>query len=165
MKPLTPDQAYTRLARMCSRTEYAPAQCLAKMLAWGVPAQQAREVVQRLVDERFVDEERFARAFTNDSVRFSHHGRIKIAYGLRQKGVSAEVIAEAIAQIDDEEYARVLESLLEARARTLNAASRVDAMNKLLRYAAQRGFEQSLVYPVAQRLAAEWNDTSCDDEY
>ena len=166
MKPLTPDQAYTRLARMCSRTEYAPAQCLARMQAWGVPAQQAGEVLQRLVDERFVDESRFARAFTNDSVRFSRHGRIKIAYALRQKGVSANVIAEAIGQIDDEEYARILESLLESRARTLNAASRTDAMGKLLRYAAQRGFEQNLVYPVVQRLADRWNDdTTSYDEY
>ena len=96
MKPLTPDQAYARLARLCSRTEYAPAQCLARMQAWGVPAQQAGEVLQRLVDERFVDESRFARAFTNDSVRFIRHGRIKIAYALRQKGVSANVIAEAM---------------------------------------------------------------------
>ena len=122
------------------------------------------EVLAR--DERFVDESRFARAFTNDSVRFSRHGRIKIAYALRQKGVSANVIAEAIGQIDDDEYARMLESLLESRARTLNAASRTDAMGKLLRYAAQRGFEQNLVYPVAQRLADRWNDdTTSYDEY
>lgn len=154
MNPLTPEQAYLRLARLCSRSEYAPGQCLAKMQAWGLTSMQAKAVLERLIDERFVDEERFAQAFTNDSLRFSHHGRLKIAYSLRQKGIRDSVIGEAIEQIDADEYANILSSLLESRARTLKASSQSDALAKLLRFAAQRGFEQHLIYPVAQRLAA-----------
>ena len=98
---IAPHVAFNKAAALCSRCEYAAADIRTRLLKWGLEPQQAPAVLQRLTDEGFLNEQRFARAFVNDKFRFNGWGRVKIAYQLRAKGIGQDCIDEALAQIDE----------------------------------------------------------------
>ena len=86
-KTLTPPEALHRAAALCSSSEHCIADIREKLSRWGIGEPDARTIVERLVQERFIDEERYAIAFAKDKFRFSGWGRIKIRYALQQKRI------------------------------------------------------------------------------
>lgn len=143
--PPTPEEAYARAAARCAVKEYCRADWLRKLREAGVGDADAEAVVARLEREGFVDENRYARAFVHDKWEYDRWGRIKIRAALRQKGLSATDVDEALAQIDEEAYAAGLRALLAAKRRTVKADSDYARWQKLARFAAGRGFEPALV--------------------
>lgn len=143
--PPTPEEAYARAAARCAVKEYCRADWLRKLREVGVGEADAEAVVARLEREGFVDESRYARAFVHDKWEYDRWGRIKIRAALRQKGLSATDVDEALAQIDEEAYAAGLRALLAAKRRTVKADSDYARRQKLARFAAGRGFEPVLV--------------------
>ncbi|MDX9903842.1 MAG: regulatory protein RecX, partial [Bacteroidales bacterium] len=105
--------------------------------------------------EKFIDEQRYSRAFVLDHFRHSHWGRVKITMGLRNKKVSPEAIASGLEAIDDEEYMDLLRKTIEDQRRKIRAKNRYDLKGKLLRHALGRGFESDLVYRVINSLFDE----------
>ncbi|MCD7720882.1 MAG: RecX family transcriptional regulator, partial [Prevotellaceae bacterium] len=86
-KTYTEKEAYERASLLCARAEHCLSQIRGKLAAWGLsPAAQGR-VLARLVDERFIDEARFSRAYALDKFRYNGWGRLKIDLYLRQLGV------------------------------------------------------------------------------
>lgn len=144
-KPLTPEEAYARAAARCAVKEYCRADWRRKLRDAGMGETDAEAVVARLEREGFVDENRYARAFVHDKWMYDRWGRVKIRAALRQKGLSAGDVDEALAQIDEEAYAEGLRALLAAKRRTLKADSDHALRQKLARFAAGRGFEPGLV--------------------
>ena len=86
-KTLTPPEALHRSAALCSSSEHCIADIREKLSRWGIGEPDARTIVERLVQERFIDEGRYAIAFAKDKFRFSGWGRIKIRYALQQKRI------------------------------------------------------------------------------
>ena len=86
-KTLTPPEALHRAAALCSSSEHCITDIREKLSRWGIGELDARTIVERLVQERFIDEERYAIAFAKDKFRFSGWGRIKIRYALQQKRI------------------------------------------------------------------------------
>ena len=78
-KTLTPPEALHRAAALCSSSEHCIADIREKLSRWGIGEPDARTIVERLVQERFIDEGRYAIAFAKDKFRFSGWGRIKSA--------------------------------------------------------------------------------------
>lgn len=133
---------------LCSRAEYAAGEIREKLIRKGLPSGQADEVVARLAAKRFVDDERFARAFVRDKVRFAHWGKLKISQALRLKRVSRDVIEAALAEIDPDEYIASLAALLQAKMRSMKAdpaALDYAARVKLYRFAASRGYDSASI--------------------
>ena len=157
-RQMTYEAALAKAAGLCSRAEHAEAEMLRKLWQWGVDAGDAARVVTWLVDNGFVDNARYAHAFVYDKSRFDLWGRVKIRHHLRQNGVPAAVIEEAMAEIDDAEYASGLRTLLAAKRRTQSSADPYKVKASLLRYAASRGFEPAL----ALRIMAEMVDGADD---
>lgn len=155
---ITPNAAYNKAATLCSRCEYAAADIRMRLLKWGLEPQQASAVLQRLTDEGFLNEQRFARAFVNDKFKFNGWGRVKIAYQLRAKGIGQDCIDEAMAQIDEAQYEEILKQLLMTKARTLSSKEPQQAQAALLRFAAARGFEPALCYRITATLIKTGND-------
>jgi len=151
-KPLTPQQAVNRAAALCARCEQAPGDIREKLLRWGLPRDEAERVLGLLVEQGFVDEERFARAFVKDRFAFNGWGRIKIAYQLRQKGISAAVVDEAMTAIDDDRYRERLVELLRAKWREVSSREPRAAWAAMMRFAASRGFETSLASDCVQQV-------------
>lgn len=157
---LTPEQALSRLAALCSRGEQAESDLRGKLAAWGVVPSQADVIISRLQAEGFLDEQRYAIAFVRDKFRFNKWGRIKIAHALRQKAVSAAAIDTALDEIDEIDYRRTLLQLLQAKARTVGGSDHWARRAALLRFAASRGFEHDLCYGCVDQVL----NTAIDDE-
>ncbi len=149
---ISPEAAFNKAAALCSRCEYAPADIHTRLLKWGLAPQQAPAVLQRLTDEGFLNEQRFARAFVNDKFKFNGWGRMKIAYQLRAKGIAQDCIDEALTLIDDESYEQTLLQLLTTKASTLRGKDPQQARAALLRFATGRGFEPALCYRITATL-------------
>lgn len=145
MKEITPEEAFQKAAACCAASEQCVADIRKKLERWGLDATRRQAVIVRLEEEKFVNEARYARSFVRDKFRYNGWGRIKIAQALRQKGIPAAYIEEAMGEIEDEEYARILQKLLQAKARGLKVGTDYERNGKLVRFAASRGFEMPLI--------------------
>lgn len=143
-KPMSVAQAMNRAAALCARSEQAPGDIREKLAKWGLGADDARQVLAQLTAQGFLNKERFARAFVKDRFAFNGWGRIKIAYQLCQKGVSGEVIDEALTAIDDDQYRERLTELLRAKWRTVKNRESRAAWAAMMRFATSRGFETGI---------------------
>lgn len=133
-----------RAAALCAGSEQAPADIRDKLTKWGLTAVEARQVLDQLISQGFIDEARYARAFVNDRFNFNGWGRVKIAHQLRLKGISGELIGEAVNAIDEENYRQRLIELLRAKWRTVNGREPRAAWAAMMRFAAARGFEADI---------------------
>lgn len=157
-RDMTPETALNRAAALCARSEQAASDVRGKLLRWGLTPQQAQEVIDRLIDGGYLDDERYAHAFVNDKFKFNGWGRIKIAYQLRAKGISQDCIDEALTLIDDESYEQALLQLLTAKASTLRGKEPQQARAALLRFATGRGYEPALCYRMTDNIIHNPND-------
>ena len=143
-QPLTPDQALNRASALCAASEQAPSDIREKLMRWGLTAPQAADVLSQLISQGFIDERRYAKAFVNDRFIFNGWGRVKIAYQLKQKRIDEDVIAQAIDNIDEQQYRERLVELLRAKWRTVNGREPRAAWAAMMRFAASRGFETGI---------------------
>lgn len=155
---ITPEQALTRLAALCSRGEQAESDLRNKLQQWGIATVEVERIIQRLKDNNFLNEERYAHAFVRDKARFNGWGRVKIAHALRQKQVSSSVIQQALdEELDAESSRSTLLHLLQGKARTLTGREPRQARAALLRFAASRGFEADLCYRCVDEVCQAMN--------
>lgn len=145
MKELSESEALNRAAAYCTTCERCICEVTAKLARWGVDAAAQQRIVQRLINENFISEERFALAFVADKLRFNRWGRVKIAAALREKKVAPECVAEALATIDDEEYMGIMQAVVATKRRELRGKADYASQQKILRFAAGRGFEPHLI--------------------
>ncbi|MCD8302428.1 MAG: RecX family transcriptional regulator [Prevotellaceae bacterium] len=137
----TEKEALSKAAALCSASEQCASQIDAKLEKWGLAPEARARIIARLVSERFIDESRFARAYSLDKFRFSGWGRVKILYCLRHLGINDVDCQTGLSAIPDAEYRRSLSALLAAKSRSVKAASPYEHRAKLLRFASSRGFE------------------------
>ncbi|MCL1938488.1 MAG: RecX family transcriptional regulator [Candidatus Azobacteroides sp.] len=140
MKIVSYEQALFRLAAYCSRGERCIFDVCQKMRQWEIAEEDQKKIVQRLQDEKFLDENRFCRAYVNDKWKCSHWGIRKIAAGLKRKQIPAALIREALSGIDAEENREQLYQLLAAKRKTVKGESEYEIRQKLIRFALGRGF-------------------------
>lgn len=145
-KDLTPDEARARLMDLCSCGEYSSGEAMERLRKWGITGRDATAIVQRLINERFIDDERFARAFVRSKVSYSGWGRLKIRAAMIQKGIERELIDLAMdEEIDKQAYYANLADALRSKARTMPEHLDSDCRARLLRFAAGRGYEPGLI--------------------
>ncbi len=137
---LNPETAFARAAARCSVAEYCSADWRRKFLAAGLTAEEAADVLLRLQEEGYINEERFARAFAHDKAHYERWGQKKISMALMQKGIPSDLITTALAELEEEVWKESLETILERKNRTLSATNDYERRQKLARHAASRGF-------------------------
>ena len=145
MKQITPGEALNKAAAYCTLCERCISEVITKLAAWGVPHGEQQEIIERLQQEGFIDEARYCRAFVNDKVRFNRWGRIKIRAALSEKRLPRELVNEAIDNINEEEYMSALAEVIATKRMELKGQDDYVAQQKIMRYAAGRGFEPSLI--------------------
>ena len=140
-----------RLRRLCSRREYCRSDVMKKALdALDGDRNAAEQVVQALVDEKYVDDLRYASAFARDKASLAGWGEVKIRYMLGTKGISKDIINMALEEIDAGKAQSRLEKLLETKYRTLKDDPQCRL--KMLRFALGRGYGYDEVTDVVERL-------------
>jgi len=140
------------LAKYCSHGERCLFDVRQKLQAEQLPKAEEQRIIERLLQEKFVDEKRFSRSFVHDKFRLNHWGRVKIAYELKSRGIPPEVAIEAIEAIDEDEYHTVLADLLKKKKRSVDGRSPQEIYQKLVRFASSRGFESELVSRVLKKM-------------
>lgn len=133
---------YQYVTALCARKEYCASEIRDKLLRRGLTPDQAEQLIAQLEQERYIDAERYARAFVADKFRFSHWGRIKIRYALRLKGIDEQLISQAIDHvIDPDEYARMRQAFIDDRMAHTKGRTPYEVRQKVMRAALARGFE------------------------
>lgn len=144
-KPITEQEALQKLSALCARAEHSSGEMLEKMRRWQL-SEDAREwVLDRLIDEKFVDDERFARLFVREKICFDRWGRRKIEQALYQKGVASDISRRVLDEVDDEAYVAELKNLIAAKRRSVQAESDYEMRAKLTKYALGRGFGYNVI--------------------
>ena len=144
-KPITEQEALQKLSALCARAEHSSGEMLEKMRRWQLPEDVRERVLDRLIDEKFVDDERFARLFVREKIRFDRWGRRKIEQALYQKGVASDISRRVLDEVDDEAYVAELKKLIAAKRRSVQAESDYEMRAKLTKYALGRGFGYNVI--------------------
>lgn len=144
-KEKTEQEAYLQLAALCAQAEHCEQEMRDKMKRWGMTPQAQDNVVSRLVKERYIDNERFARAFVKDKVRYNKWGRRKVQQALWMKRIDDDIQQRVLDEIDDKEYLDVLVPLLKQKRKSVKANSDYELNQKLVRFALSRGFDYGVI--------------------
>ena len=139
-KEITEQQALSKLMTLCARSEHSSGEMLQKMRLWGISDEAQARIMERLIKEKFVDDERYTRAFVNDKIKYNQWGRRKIEQALWAKGVDREIQQRILDAVDEEEYIKVLRPLLKSKNRSIEARNEFERQMKLIRFAQSRGY-------------------------
>ena len=138
---MTTDEILHKLAARCSVSEQCLSDVEIKLAKYDLNEEERTHILRHLVEEGYVNEERYAEAFVRDKYRFNKWGRIKIAQGLRIKGINKETISSAMEAIDEQEYLNILHDLIKSKRKSTHGKNDYEINGKLVRFATGRGFE------------------------
>ena len=142
---LTKEQALQKLKHYCAYQERCHSEVKDKLYQLGVWTKDQDEIIAALIEENYLNEERFAIAFAGGKFRMKQWGRVKIKYELKQKQVSDYSIAKALKQIDEEEYVKVLTKLAKEKYVSLKSEQYLVRKKKIMDYLIGRGYETELI--------------------
>jgi regulatory protein len=151
-KPLTPDQVLDKMAKYCAYQERCVKDVRDKLKTFEISEEEKTKILEYLLDNRFVNDERFAKSFVRGKINQSGWGVNKIRFHLVQKGIAKEIIDEALSQTDEEVYRQRLIDILQTKVKTVKADSDFEKKRKLAAYAMQKGFESALVWEILKDL-------------
>jgi len=148
-------EALAFAAAYCSSAEHCKTEILEKTEKFELSLEEKAQLIERLQNEKFIDEKRYVRAFVRDRFRFNKWGRIKIRYMLRQKGIASDLIDEGIEAIPEEDYIDMLLTLLKQKKPSVKSKSNYELRGKMLRFGSGRGFEPSLISQCLKKMDIE----------
>lgn len=153
-KHLTNDQALQKIRHYCAYQERCHAEVKEKLYAYGIRRKDAEVIICSLIEENFLNEERYTKSFARGKFRMNQWGKQKIKYQLKQKNVSTYCIEKAMSEIDEKIYREVLQKLARAKWDTLNEKNIFVKKRKILNYLVQKGFESEFVHQAISNLSS-----------
>lgn len=144
--------------KWCAMQERAHFDADVKLRSWGVPEDEREQIIVELISDNFLNEERYARAFARGKFRMKKWGWNKIKMELKRKGVSKYSTALAKEEIEADEYAEALREVIRKKWPLINAKNEWERTQKLLQYAASRGYE----YEIVQKCLEEYKAGNSD---
>lgn len=145
MKQKTEQEALITLTALCASSEHCSQEMLDKMTRWQLPEEEQARVMEYLVKNNYIDEERFTHAFVMDKIRYNKWGRRKIEQTLWQKRIPKDIQTKILDEIDENEYLNVLRPLLKSKRRCIQAKNDYELNMKLIKFALSRGFTFELI--------------------
>jgi regulatory protein len=142
---MTYEIALQRLTALCASAEHCEYEMTEKMRKWEVDESDRQRIVEYLRDAKFVDDERYARAFVKDKIKYNKWGRRKVEQALWAKHIADDIRQRVLDEVDDSEYKSVLADLLKSKRRSIKAATDYELNMKLIKFALSRGFDYSIV--------------------
>lgn len=145
-KYLSKADALIKLQRYCAYQDRCHREVRTKLIELGIYGDDLEDIIVSLIEEKFLNEERYARSFARGKFRMKQWGRNRIRRELKMRDISEYCIRKAMTEIDEKEYLKTLEEVLEKRAGQISEENDFARKNKLAQYAIQRGFETALVW-------------------
>lgn len=145
-RTLTPEQALQKAKQYCAYQERSHQEVKEKLYSYGLHKTAVETTLSQLIEENYLNEERFAIAFAGGKFRMKHWGKVKIKYELKLKKVSDYCIKKALQSIEDEPYFETLHKLAEEKWKTLKGEKNIFIkMRKMQDYLLQKGYESEWV--------------------
>lgn len=154
-KTKSAEQALQSLMHLCARGERSTGDALRLMRTWGVPEGERTAVVEKLVAQRYIDNRRYAEAYTREKSNLAGWGPKKIALQLRIKGIESHIITETLRMLDDDTRRTHLDERLRRKLRTTKAATSYELRGKLLRYALSLGYDYDMSHSAVETILCE----------
>jgi regulatory protein len=151
-KQLTREQALQKLRHYCAYQERCHSEVKEKLYSLGVWKKDHDEIIASLIEDNYLNEERFAIAYAGGKFRMKQWGRVKIKYELKQKQISEYCIKKAIKEIDDEDYMKTIHKLATEKYALLKSEQYLIRKKKTMDYLLQKGFESGLVMQVTEKI-------------
>lgn len=142
---ISKEQAFMRMARLCSRKECSAFDISQKLFRMNVSEDLSAEIIDRLKDANYINEERFVRSFVKDKLHLNRWGIRKIEQSLRQKHIPRELIDKVIGEYSESELNKSLQIILEKRLGSIRGGTEYEKRGRLIRYALGRGFEMEKI--------------------
>jgi regulatory protein len=142
---LTKEQALQKLKHFCGYQERSHYDVDQKLWSLKVPAQMHNEILSTLIEEDYVNEERFAKLFVRSKFGLNDWGRNKIKQGLYEKRIGAYVLKAALKEINEEDYMEKLQKLATKKYELLKHDQYLIRKKKTIDYLVQKGYEPDLI--------------------
>ena len=123
----------------CAAAEHCVWEVRQKLLQWKATSEQIEDILAHLQTAHFIDEQRYCHAFVHDKLLYQGWGRIKIRVQLQAKNLPSKNIEQALQEIDNTEYYRILDRVIASKQRTIKNND-PQAREKMIRFLLQRGF-------------------------
>ncbi|HUR65888.1 MAG TPA: regulatory protein RecX [Chitinophagaceae bacterium] len=151
-RSLTKEQALQKLKHFCAYQERCHSEVSEKLYALGVWKKDHDGILSTLIEENYLNEERFAIAFAGGKWRIKQWGRVKIKYELKQRQVSEYCIKKAMKQIDEDAYLKVLDKLAKEKYNSLKSDQYLIRKKKTMNYLMNKGYEPGMINRIMETL-------------
>lgn len=153
---MNPERALQKMMASCARREYCSWDIKQKLRRFELSPQDIDGIITKLEEQKFVDNERFVKAFVKDKMEFNSWGKTKIRYQLQMKHISTDLINEALSVVKEDPYQEKLEHILKKKlSQLMPVEDKWAAKTKLIRHAASKGFEPDMIYKAIDSLIGE----------
>ena len=147
---LSNDAILKKVLRYCAYQDRCTQEVRNKLATFEMPDSDEKRILQLLVDEGYLDDERYASTFVRSKIHLKKWGVNKIRMSLKMKGINDEIISNALSEIDPEIYREELIKILKAK--KITEADPYKRKAKLAQYAIQKGYEPGLVWETIKSL-------------
>jgi regulatory protein len=149
---LTKEQSLEKIKNYCSYQERCHKEVKERLYSYGLRKTEVDEIMVNIIENNYLNEERFAIQFAGGKFRMKHWGRKKIEYELQQKGVSTFIIKLALKEIEQPSYLSTLQKLATNKWNLLAGERVLTRQTKTYAYLLQKGFEPALINEVISEI-------------
>ena len=147
-----PELILKKIRHYCSYHERSIAETERKLEQWHYQKSRIPSMINRLQQEGYLDEERFARVFAGGKFRINKWGKRKIEYAMRLRGLPELMIQEGLAEIGDREYRKIVKDLISRKLKEINPEKNLNFREKIINFALGKGYEINLILEVLKEL-------------
>ncbi|WP_296702485.1 regulatory protein RecX [Algoriphagus sp.] len=149
------DEAKEKLSTFCAYQERCIWETRRKLYEKGIKDSNSDELIDYLIQEKFIDEERYARSFTRGKFRLKKWGRGRISRELKMRQISEGDIRKGLSEIDPHEYYDTLLSQVDKHWERIKESDPYKKKYKLIHYLISKGFEQDLIKEAIEEAGFE----------
>ncbi len=154
-KKLTPLVALEKMRNWCAYQERAQQETRNKLWEYGLASDEIEQIISQLIQENYLNEERFAVAFAGGKFRIKKWGKNKIKQELKMRKVSDYCIQKALNQINGNDYFVTLEKIIVKKNQEIKESNKIKKQHKIIKYLMSRGFEQDVIMDAIKNLENE----------
>ena len=142
---MTTEEAIERMKKYCADAERSTHDVKTKLAQLNIPDHDMQQIIRVLHDEKFIDDARYANAYTSEKLNLDLWGKAKITDALRKKNIDESIINQALENINDREYMEKLHLVLQKKYRDVKTGNAPDDAKRVMMFAMSRGFEEELI--------------------
>ncbi len=155
IKNYTPEQAFQKLKQYCAYQERSHYEAKEKLYSFGLHKTEVETLLSKLIEEDYLNEERYAILFAGGHFRSKKWGRIKINAALQQKKVSSFNIKKGLKVIDEADYRKCLLQLASTKWSSIKSEQWISRMAKTTNYLLQKGYESNLIQDAIAQIRSK----------